>query len=235
VATTSPDNLRTPDPSDPYNLVPDLATLSGDVQTALNKRSITSGTVAQRTTFTSTATAGWLWQDTDGIKMIWRKDGAVWVPAVWRWTGTNSEMTAFTQAPNGFEWYNTTNNREYLREGSAWVPAFQDSGWLDLTNYLNSAYRGVLVGRRVNGLCEIRYQAGNVSIGTGSTALGTLPDEFKPSAPPSSPGIAARGAAYVPGNNAATAMLPSSGVLSAVNETGGSRTYFSTSLTYFGA
>jgi hypothetical protein len=120
VATTSPDNLRTPDPSDPYNLVPDLATLSGDVQTALNKRSITSGTVAQRTTFTSTATAGWLWQDTDGIKMIWRKDGAVWVPAVWRWSGTNSEMTSFS-APNGFEWFNTTAGDSYIKVSGSWL------------------------------------------------------------------------------------------------------------------
>lgn len=120
MATTSPDNLRTPDPGDPYNLVPDLATLSGDVQTALNKRSVTSGTVAQRTAFTLSATNGWLWQDTDDIKMIWRKDGAVWVPAVWRWSGTNTQMTGFAP-PDGFEWFNTTDTAVYLRFNSAWV------------------------------------------------------------------------------------------------------------------
>lgn len=122
MATTSPDNLRTPDPGDPYNLVPDLATLAGDVQSALLLRdNITgSGTASQRTAFTSSAPDGFLWQDTDGIKMIWRKDGAVWVPAVWRWSGTNTQMTGFA-APDGFEWYNTTDNVVYLRFNSAWI------------------------------------------------------------------------------------------------------------------
>ncbi len=32
MATTSPDNLRTPNPGDPYNLVADLATLASDTQ-----------------------------------------------------------------------------------------------------------------------------------------------------------------------------------------------------------
>lgn len=137
MATTSPDNLRTPDPGDPYNLVPDLATLSGDVQTALNKRSVTSGTVAQRTAFTASATAGWLWQDTDSIKMIWRKDGAAWVPAVWRWSGTNSEMTAFA-APNGFEWFNLTNGTTYLRISGQWEKAERDPWVHDFTMTLAS-------------------------------------------------------------------------------------------------
>ena len=79
------------------------------------------GTAAQRTAFLSTAVNGMLWQDTDGIKMIWRKDGAVWVPAVWRWSGTTAQMTAFTQAPNGFEWFNTTDNSEYVRLGGVWT------------------------------------------------------------------------------------------------------------------
>lgn len=121
MATTSPDNLRTPDPGDPYNLVPDLATLAGDVQAALLLRdnNTGSGTASQRTAFTSTAPDGFLWQDTDGIKMIWRKDGAVWVPAVWRWSGTNTQMTGFAP-PDGFEWFNTTDRRTYSRIGSAW-------------------------------------------------------------------------------------------------------------------
>ena len=79
------------------------------------------GTAAQRTAFLSTAVDGMLWQDTDGIKMIWRKDGAAWVPAVWRWSGTTAQMTAFTQAPNGFEWFNTTDNSDYVRLSGAWT------------------------------------------------------------------------------------------------------------------
>ena len=122
MATTSPDNLRTPNPGDPYNLVADLATLASDTQVALNKKvsNLLTGTAAQRVAATGTATAGMLWQDTDGTKMIWRKDGAAWVPAVWRWSGTSSQRTGFTQAPDGFEWFNTTDNSEYVRLGGVW-------------------------------------------------------------------------------------------------------------------
>lgn len=135
MATTSPDNLRTPDPGDPYNLVPDLATLAGDVQTALLLRdnNTGSGTASQRTAFTSSAPDGFLWQDTDGIKMIWRKDGAVWVPAVWHWSGTNTQMTGFAP-PDGFEWFNTTDNIEYVRLGGAWVEGVTTDLQLDTTN-----------------------------------------------------------------------------------------------------
>lgn len=123
MATTSPDNIRTPDPGDPYNLVADLATLAGDVQTALNLRdqNVLKGTSAQRAVAESTAAEGMLWQDTDSIKMIWRKDGAAWVPAVWRWSGTTAQMNSFgANAPDGFEWFNTTDNSEYARLGGLW-------------------------------------------------------------------------------------------------------------------
>ena len=122
MATTSPDNLRTPNPGDPYNLVADLATFANDVQVALNKKvsNLLKGTGAERTAATGTSTNGMLWQDTDGIKMIWRKDGAAWVPAVWRWSGTSSQRTGFTQAPDGFEWFDTSNNSEYFRTGGSW-------------------------------------------------------------------------------------------------------------------
>ena len=126
MATTSPDNLRTPNPGDPYNLVADLATLANDTQVALNKKvsNLLKGTTAERTAATGIATVGMLWQDTDGIKMIWRKDGAAWVPAVWRWSGTSSQRTGFTQAPDGFEWFDTSDNSEYIRRSGAWYKAF---------------------------------------------------------------------------------------------------------------
>lgn len=157
MATTSPDNLRTPDPGDPYNLVADLATLSGDVQTALTLRANAfKGTASARTAYTATATNGMLWQDTDSIKMIWRKDGAVWVPAVWRWGGTTTQMSGFTQAPDGFEWANTTTNYVYVRVSGAWVsetvyaqagaaggPVLA-SGW---TNLIGAPWSGVWAGR----------------------------------------------------------------------------------------
>ena len=79
------------------------------------------GTASQRAAFLSTAVDGMLWQDTDGIRMIWRKDGAAWVPAVWRWRGTTAQMNSFgANAPDGFEWFNTTNNSEYVRLSGGW-------------------------------------------------------------------------------------------------------------------
>lgn len=123
MATTSPDNLRTPNPGDPYNLVPDLATLAQDVQNALNNKqsNVFKGTAAQRVAFLSTAAVGMLWQDTDGIGMLWKKVGVAWVPAVWRWSGTTAQMNAFTQAPNGFGWFNTTDNLDYVRLAGVWT------------------------------------------------------------------------------------------------------------------
>lgn len=124
MATTSPDNLRTPNPGDPYNLVPDLATLAGDVQSALNTRANAyKGTASQRAAFLSIATVGALWQDTDGIGMLWKRGASQWVPAVWRWSGSSAQMNAFTQAPNGFEWFNTTETLTYVRLDGAWSRA----------------------------------------------------------------------------------------------------------------
>ena len=77
MATTSPDNIRTPNPTDPYNLIADLAIIANDTQTAISKRgNMYTGTAAQRGAF-STAPEGTHWQDTDGQKYEWvRKNGA---------------------------------------------------------------------------------------------------------------------------------------------------------------
>lgn len=124
MATTSPDNLRTPDPGDPYNLVADLATLANDVQTALDTKEVNvfRGTASQRVTFTPNALEGMLWVDTDGIKMIWRKGITDWEPAVWDWSGTTAQMNAFP-APDGFKWLSTDDKREYVFSSGNWLPA----------------------------------------------------------------------------------------------------------------
>lgn len=119
----TPKGIVTPDSSSPYNLITDLNTLASTTDAAItNASNLLKGTAAQRVAFTSTATNGMLWQDTDGIKMIWRKDGAAWVPAVWRWSGTTAQMNGFTQAPNGFEWHNSTDNKAYTKLGGSWSP-----------------------------------------------------------------------------------------------------------------
>lgn len=126
---TTARGIWTPSDTDAVDFTTHLATMAGTIDTAITNGLNTigaganafKGTAAQRTAFLSTAVNGMLWQDTDSIKMIWRKDGAAWVPAVWRWSGTTAQMNAFTQAPNGFEWFNTTDNSDYVRLGGAWV------------------------------------------------------------------------------------------------------------------
>lgn len=79
MATTTPDNVRSPNPTDPYNLVADLAILASDVQTALTRRAnLYVGTAAQRTAFT-TAPDGVHWQDTNSNRWEWVRTGGTWV------------------------------------------------------------------------------------------------------------------------------------------------------------
>lgn len=118
----TPRGIVAPNLPDPYNLVGDLNTLAQTADAAIGGvANAHKGTSSQRTAFTTTAVNGMLWQDTDGIKMLWRKDGSAWVPAVWRWAGTSAQMNAFTQAPAGFEWYDTSVGVSKTRFGNEWV------------------------------------------------------------------------------------------------------------------
>lgn len=79
MATTSPDNLFSPNPTDNYNLIADWATSMQSVQTALTRRAnMYVGTSAQRNAFT-TALEGVHWQDTDGQKREYVRQGSSWV------------------------------------------------------------------------------------------------------------------------------------------------------------
>lgn len=79
MATTTPDSIRTPNPSDPYNLISDLGILANDTQAALVKRANSYvGTSTQRVAFT-TAPEGVHWQDTNGSKQIWARRAGAWV------------------------------------------------------------------------------------------------------------------------------------------------------------
>ena len=83
MATTSPDNIWTQDIADNYDLVIDAAATAASVQAALVTRANSyTGTTAQRTAFTATAPEGTTWADTNGDKILWIKQGAVWV-RVW--------------------------------------------------------------------------------------------------------------------------------------------------------
>ena len=98
MATTTPDSIRTPNPTDPYNLVADLAILASDVQSALNRRANTYvGTPAQRAAFTSAPT-GTHWQDTQSPYHEWTRVGSAWRmnPVILQGTVTLTPATAGT-------------------------------------------------------------------------------------------------------------------------------------------
>lgn len=83
MASTYPDNIISPDLGDQYALVQDLGVVASTTQTALDRRANAFvGTAAQRAAYVDTATNGQLWQDTNGTKHLWRKDGSAWVRVV---------------------------------------------------------------------------------------------------------------------------------------------------------
>lgn len=140
---TTARGIWTPSDTDAVDFTTHLATMAGTIDTAITNGLNTidaganafKGTAAQRTAFLSTAVNGMLWQDTDGIKMIWRKDGAAWVPAVWRWSGTTAQMNSFgANAPDGFEWFSTTDNSNYVRLGAVWTGGNSVLGYGSITS-----------------------------------------------------------------------------------------------------
>lgn len=140
--------IWTPSDTDAVDFTTHLATMAGTVDTAITNRLNTigaganafKGTASQRIAFTSTAVNGMLWRDTDSIKMLWAKDGAAWVPAIMRWSGTTSQMNAFIQAPNGFEWFNTTDSSDYVRLGGVWRTLFAYGQLHGINKNISSSY-----------------------------------------------------------------------------------------------
>lgn len=136
------------------------------------------GTASQRAAFLSTAIDGMLWQDTDGIRMIWRKDGALWVPAVWRWRGTTAQMNSFgANAPDGFEWFSTTDNSDYVRLGGVW----RGSPWMNVP----TGQAGVTIGdyarhKISGGVYYLAFRSVSVSSG-GTYSLLNTSSLFTPS------------------------------------------------------
>ena len=97
MATTSPDNIWTPDSGDNYDYVIDSAATAASIQNALTSRANSYiGTTSQREAFTATAPEGTLWSDTNGEKILWIKQGASWQRV---WSGPERGRV--------FEWLNT--------------------------------------------------------------------------------------------------------------------------------
>lgn len=79
MATTSPDNIWTPNSDDQYALVQDLGATATSIQSALVRRAnLYRGTSTQRQAFT-TAPEGTQWQDTNGGSLLWVRRGTSWV------------------------------------------------------------------------------------------------------------------------------------------------------------
>lgn len=162
-----------------WNLETDWQNTINAVDNLLDAR----GTAAQRAAALAGVPVGTHWQDTDGIRMLWRKDGAAWVPAVWNWGGTTSQMNGFTEAPEGFEWWNTTVAKSYTRKSGAWVAGTQTQALALSIGVAASGFAGpsvtlsggvaTLVGRINNG--------NNLTLTASFQQVATLPPEFRPS------------------------------------------------------
>ena len=121
----TPKGIVSPNAADPYDLTVDLAAMAASIDDAIETGGILrKGTATERGDLEGVEN-GTIWQDTDGIKMLWRYDSTVsggWTPAITRWRGTTAQRTAFlSNAPAGFQWYDTSLNRAYVKRGTAWV------------------------------------------------------------------------------------------------------------------
>lgn len=76
MATTSPDGLISPEASDPYDLVSDMAAMQASTQAALANRSSKSGTDSQMLNASNVRT-GTLWYNTTEQR-LYRYDGTSW-------------------------------------------------------------------------------------------------------------------------------------------------------------
>lgn len=148
MTTTSPDSLRTPDNSDAYNLVADLATLASDVQAALVARANTyKGTASARASFT-TAPNGTLWQDTDGNKGLYRKDTSAWATVVVEEYGTSTERGSIT--PYFGQMWTDTNGSKYSWKGATDGSWRKRSGRITVADGAWDTTSGSTAGRTVS-------------------------------------------------------------------------------------
>ena len=119
---TTARGIWSPSDTDNVDFTTHLATMAATIDLAIGEvANAQRGTASQRNSQSASMATGVLWQDTDGIRMIWRKDGAVWLPATWAWAGSVAQMNAFGQAPNGFSWTDTATGKNYIKLSGAWV------------------------------------------------------------------------------------------------------------------
>lgn len=146
--------------------------------------------------------------------------------------GTSTQRTAFTSAPEGVHWQDTNGAKaEYVRQSGQWVSLLSESGLVDLTSSLVTAYRGTLHARRFGSVVELLYTAPpSTSFANGAyVVVGTLPAAWRPAG-----AQVRREAAWFAGINQGFGyVIPSSGALGLVQSTGAARTGAEVNLTYF--
>lgn len=105
--------------------------------------------------------------------MLWRRDSTVagnWTPAVTRWVGTTAQMNSFAaSAPNGFAWYDTTTNSDYVKVGGSWVG---DTAWATVTTGVR--------WRRKGGAIFLNFSTSTPIPSGAAPVIGTLPVEARP-------------------------------------------------------
>lgn len=124
MATTSPDNLYSPNSNDPYALVQDLGAMQSSVQNALIERANAyRGTSAQRNAFT-TAPVGTIWSDTNGDRNVWKRGTSGWEELV------PLEDTGWLNVPLASGW-------------SGEIKVRLKNGWVDVyASLTNSSFSG---------------------------------------------------------------------------------------------
>lgn len=126
MATTSPDNLWTPDSGDGYALTQDLAAFADTIQDALVVRAnYYTGDNSQMANQASKATEGAMFFNTDDDKEYRLVSGA-WVEAMaggvvyFRWP-TSTERTAQTGMQKGDRGYQEDTGVDYWYSGTSWL------------------------------------------------------------------------------------------------------------------
>jgi hypothetical protein len=192
MATTSPDNLWSPDGVDPYALTTDLATMADTVQDALKQPHIPA--------YTDLAALN-AWTPQDGTlafvqdeAQIYIREGGAWIAnsLVVRTFTDVAALTAYTPA-NGTLAYVTDDKQLYIRTGGAWAlnnasaPTYADFATLDAWDAPDGSLGFVTADNRVYVRASGGWQpsspgapfssaAGMVSIpgGSGTTTSATV-------------------------------------------------------------
>ena len=115
------DGITTPDFSEPYDYVSQMATMATTIQSALEKRGNSyRGTATQREAFRTTAPEGTLWSDTNGDKALYIKRGASWA-RIWPETDTGWVSSNFLASQSGWRTHPDAPGVSRIRRVGDWV------------------------------------------------------------------------------------------------------------------